>query len=209
MKLSNKTYDVLKWIVIIVLPALATLWVALAEVWGWPFCTEIAMSITAVETFLGAVLCISTANYNVENNTALNYVFTSDADETAKDGDGLASVVMELVINSDEGIDVEAEDEPTVLRNVIGEAEVGDAAVTNAVEEEAVVEVAADASDVTDAQQEVAAETTETVTKTKKTTKKKSTKKTTETTDGESQVAEESTDATTDEAADVKEDVSE
>lgn len=64
MKLSNKAYDVMKWVVIIVLPAVATLYAALASVWGWPFATEVTASITALTTFLGAVLCISTANYN-------------------------------------------------------------------------------------------------------------------------------------------------
>lgn len=64
MKLSNKCYDILKWGVVIVLPALATLYAALSAVWGWPYSQEITTSITAVDTFLGAVLCISTATYN-------------------------------------------------------------------------------------------------------------------------------------------------
>jgi hypothetical protein len=70
MKLSNKLYDILKWVVIIVLPALATLYAALAGVWAWPYPDEVVTTITAVDTFLGAVLCISTVNYNkeVKNN---------------------------------------------------------------------------------------------------------------------------------------------
>ena len=64
MKLSNKVYDILKWVVIIVLPALGTLYAALSAVWGWPYTEEIVTTITAVDTFLGAVLCISTAQYN-------------------------------------------------------------------------------------------------------------------------------------------------
>ena len=66
MKLSNKLYDILKWVVIIVLPALATLYAALAGVWAWPYPDEVVTTITAVDTFLGAVLCISTVNYNKE-----------------------------------------------------------------------------------------------------------------------------------------------
>ena len=66
MKLSNKVYDTMKWLAIIVLPALATLYTALAAVWGWPYSEEIVTTITAVDTFLGAVLCISTATYNKE-----------------------------------------------------------------------------------------------------------------------------------------------
>ena len=66
MKISNKLYDILKWVVIIVLPAVATLYAALAAGWGWPHSEEIVTTITAVDTFLGAVLCISTATYNKE-----------------------------------------------------------------------------------------------------------------------------------------------
>ena len=56
----------LKWVVIIVLPAAATLYNVLASVWGWPFADEVVKTVTAVDAFLGAVLCISTANYNKE-----------------------------------------------------------------------------------------------------------------------------------------------
>ena len=66
MKISNKLYDILKWVVIIVLPAVATLYAALSTGWGWPHSEEIVTTITAVDTFLGAVLCISTATYNKE-----------------------------------------------------------------------------------------------------------------------------------------------
>lgn len=64
MKISNKLYDSLKWLVIIVLPALATLYAALAAVWAWPDPDQVVTTITAVDTFLGAVLCISSATYN-------------------------------------------------------------------------------------------------------------------------------------------------
>lgn len=66
MKLTNKTYDILKWIVVIVLPAAATLYAALGGIWGLPLVTEITGTITAVDTFLGAVLMISSANYKGE-----------------------------------------------------------------------------------------------------------------------------------------------
>ena len=66
MKISNKLYDILKWLVIIVLPAAGTLYAALSTVWAWPYSEEIVTTITAVDTFLGAVLCISTATYNKE-----------------------------------------------------------------------------------------------------------------------------------------------
>ena len=69
MKLNDKLYDILKWLVIIVLPACATLYAALASVWGWPFSEQITTTITAVDTFLGAVLCISSASYHKEDKT--------------------------------------------------------------------------------------------------------------------------------------------
>lgn len=67
MKISNKTYDILKFIAQIILPALGTLYFALAQIWGLPLGEEIVGTITAVDAFLGAILGISTAQYNREN----------------------------------------------------------------------------------------------------------------------------------------------
>ena len=64
MKISNKTYDVLKWIAQYLLPALGTLYFALAGIWGLPYGEQVVGTITAVDTFLGVVLGISTATYN-------------------------------------------------------------------------------------------------------------------------------------------------
>lgn len=64
MQMSNKCYDVLKYIAQIVLPALATLYFALAKIWGFPYGEEIVGTIAAVDTFLGALLKISTDQYN-------------------------------------------------------------------------------------------------------------------------------------------------
>ena len=61
--MSNKVYDVLKWIVMIVLPALATFYVTLASLWGWGYTEQISGTITAIATVLGAVLMISSNNY--------------------------------------------------------------------------------------------------------------------------------------------------
>jgi hypothetical protein len=63
MKMSNKVYDVLKWIAIVVLPALGTLYFALAGIWGFPYGEQIVGTITAVDTFLGVILGISSATY--------------------------------------------------------------------------------------------------------------------------------------------------
>ena len=67
MRMSNKVYDVLKYIAQIVLPALATLYFALAKIWSFPYGAEIVGTISAVDAFLGALLQISTNQYNKEN----------------------------------------------------------------------------------------------------------------------------------------------
>ena len=63
MKLSNETYDILKWVAQILLPSLGTLYFASAKIWGLPSGTEIVGTITCVDAFLGALLGISTMNY--------------------------------------------------------------------------------------------------------------------------------------------------
>lgn len=64
MKLNDKTYDILKWIVIICLPALGSLYGHLAATWGLPYPDAIPQTVIDIETALGAILCISTAEYN-------------------------------------------------------------------------------------------------------------------------------------------------
>jgi conserved domain protein len=67
--LSDKTYSLLKWVALILLPALGTLYFALASIWGLPFGEQIVGTITAVDTFLGAILGISTSNYKKNGGT--------------------------------------------------------------------------------------------------------------------------------------------
>ena len=62
--MSNRVYDILKIIAQIVLPALATFYIAIASIWGLPFGDEISGTIMAVDTFLGAFLKVSTNKYN-------------------------------------------------------------------------------------------------------------------------------------------------
>lgn len=62
--MSNKVYDVLKWIAMVVLPATATLYFALAGIWGFPYGEEIVGTITAVDTFLGVLLGVTSVQYN-------------------------------------------------------------------------------------------------------------------------------------------------
>lgn len=67
MKLSNKTYDTLKWIVMICIPALTTAYVGLAAVWGFPYAEEVAKTSAVICTLLGALLNISSAQYYKDN----------------------------------------------------------------------------------------------------------------------------------------------
>lgn len=64
MKLSNKTYDILKWVARYLLPAIGTLYFALAGIWGFPYGEQVVGTVTAIDTFLGVILGISTAQYN-------------------------------------------------------------------------------------------------------------------------------------------------
>lgn len=63
MKLSNKTYDILKTLTILYLPAISALYVGLSQIWGFPYAEQIAGSIAVVCTFLGTILQISTKKY--------------------------------------------------------------------------------------------------------------------------------------------------
>lgn len=67
MKLSNETYDIMKEIALTILPALATLYAVVGKIWGLPYVTEIPATIMAIDTAMGAILHISTKNYQEEN----------------------------------------------------------------------------------------------------------------------------------------------
>ena len=71
MILNNKVYDVLKFIAQIVLPAIATLYITVANIWGLPYGEQISGTVMAIDTFLGALLMISTNAYNkqLENSS--------------------------------------------------------------------------------------------------------------------------------------------
>lgn len=63
MKLSNKTYDILKWIALVFLPAAGTLYGTLSDIWGIPCGDEVVRTVVAIEFFLGAILGISNIQY--------------------------------------------------------------------------------------------------------------------------------------------------
>jgi hypothetical protein len=71
---SNKTYDILKRVALIVVPALATFVNAIGIVWGVPYTNEVTATITAFGVFLGAAIGVSSMNY--EPDTHGNFVVT-------------------------------------------------------------------------------------------------------------------------------------
>lgn len=72
MKMSNKTYDVLKFVALIIFPAISTLYVSLAGIWGLPYVEQVVGTFAAVDTFLGACLSISTRKYYNDGDGVLN-----------------------------------------------------------------------------------------------------------------------------------------
>ena len=63
MRMKNEVYDVLKYVALVILPALGTLYFALSGIWGLPYGEQIVGTITAVDAFLGAVLKLSSDSY--------------------------------------------------------------------------------------------------------------------------------------------------
>lgn len=70
--MNDKVYNILKWVAMIVLPAVGTLYSALAGIWGFPYGDQIVGTILAVDTFLGAILGISSATYEKKNQDKSN-----------------------------------------------------------------------------------------------------------------------------------------
>lgn len=69
MIFNNKVYDFLKYVSLVVLPAIATLYLTLSNIWGLPYGTEIAATITAIDTLLGALIGVSSERYKKENGS--------------------------------------------------------------------------------------------------------------------------------------------
>ena len=92
--MNNQTYDILKRVAIIIVPALATFVNAVGIVWGIPHTNEVTATITAIGVFLGAALGISSKNYEPETHgnlvvTKHDDVYADFASEPTdlKDGD--------------------------------------------------------------------------------------------------------------------------
>lgn len=72
MQMSNKLYDFLKWIAQYFLPAVGTLYFAIASIWNLPYAEEVVGTITAIDAFLGVILGISALQYNKTVNGTNN-----------------------------------------------------------------------------------------------------------------------------------------
>lgn len=68
MKMSNKVYDILKWVALCVLPAMGTLFCAISAIWNLNCTEQIVGTFTALDTFLGAILGLSSLKYGKEND---------------------------------------------------------------------------------------------------------------------------------------------
>ena len=78
MKMSNQTYDLLKWLALIALPAIVTLVAALGDIWGIPHSAQVAASISAFAVCLGTCLDRSSKKY-------AELKFDDDADEEPRE----------------------------------------------------------------------------------------------------------------------------
>lgn len=64
---NSKVYDILKWITMVALPAITTLWLTLATIWGFPYAEPIGATLGAITVFLGTLLGISSIQYQKLN----------------------------------------------------------------------------------------------------------------------------------------------
>jgi hypothetical protein len=86
-KMTSKTYDNLKWIAQYLLPALGTLYFALAGIWNFPYAEQVVGTITALDTFLGVILGISNAKY-VEENSDTGIAEEAKAEDVEEGAEG-------------------------------------------------------------------------------------------------------------------------
>lgn len=80
MTINNKTYDHLKWVAMIFIPAASTLYFSLANVLGLPYAEQVVGTLAAIDTFIGALLGITTAQYNKRLDGVLNVTSTPEKD---------------------------------------------------------------------------------------------------------------------------------
>ena len=92
MKVSNKTYDILKWVALVVIPASATLVLTVGKIWGLPYYDNIGATISAIGLFIAAIIGVSSKDfYEAEpmNVDELDYIEDGEEDECdERDDDG-------------------------------------------------------------------------------------------------------------------------
>lgn len=81
MKLNNKVYDILKWIALYLLPALGTLYFTLSSIWGLPYGKQVVGTISAIDTFIGILIGISTSTYNKNGKDGVIEIDSSNPDK--------------------------------------------------------------------------------------------------------------------------------
>lgn len=72
--MTNKTYDIIKWIALIALPAASAFYVTIAALWHLPASTEVAGTLAALGTFLGVLIGVSSAKYSGNQPTGTLHV---------------------------------------------------------------------------------------------------------------------------------------
>ena len=69
--IPDKVYDVLKWVALVVLPAISFLYLGIASIWGLPYGDEVSRTITYVSGFIGALLGVSSVGYYINKNNQI------------------------------------------------------------------------------------------------------------------------------------------
>lgn len=87
MQLNDKTYQIMKWCTMVLIPACTTLYVALSAIWNFPYASEVAKTSAAVCAFLGAILGISTATYYKDSEPFDEDKYWLDDDEQGEDAE--------------------------------------------------------------------------------------------------------------------------
>jgi hypothetical protein len=105
MQFTNKTYDILKWVAQILIPAFAVLYLAMSKVWGLPYGNEVVATLTAIDLFLGTLLGISNASYFksvADDGELYKFVTTLDKTEFAR--------LVELMNTRNEQLEIDNKD---------------------------------------------------------------------------------------------------
>lgn len=98
MKFSNKWYDVLKFIALILLPALGTAVAGLGVLWHWSLTDDVVSSIMVVDTFLGALIGVSASKYGKSTDNVAGYMYANGINEDT----GLADLQLYVRQHPDE-----------------------------------------------------------------------------------------------------------